>query len=112
MTIWVDAQLSPAIALWINLNFPDIEAKSLRAIGLRDAMDQEIFDKAKIENVVIMTKDSDFVDLLQRFGPPPKVILVTSGNTSNIRMREILINSLDRALIFLNEGESLVELKA
>lgn len=111
MTIWVDAQLSPAIALWMNLNFPSLEAKSLRAIGLRDAMDQEIFDKARIENAIIMTKDSDFIILLQRFGPPPKVILVTSGNTSNKRMREILNKSLEKALIFLSKGESLVELK-
>jgi predicted nuclease of predicted toxin-antitoxin system len=111
MTIWVDAQLSPSIALWMNLNFPDIEAKSLRSIGLRDAMDQEIFERGKLENVVIMTKDSDFVGLLQRFGPPPKVILVTSGNTSNSRMKKILSNSLEKALNFLKKGESLVELK-
>jgi predicted nuclease of predicted toxin-antitoxin system len=51
----------------MNMNFPEIEAISLRAIGLRDAMDQEIFERGKLENVVIKTKDSDFVGFLQRF---------------------------------------------
>ena len=39
MTIWIDAQLSPFIAAWINSNFPNISAKSLRSLGLRDAKD-------------------------------------------------------------------------
>jgi predicted nuclease of predicted toxin-antitoxin system len=78
MTIWVDAQLSPSIALWMNLNFPDIEAKSLRSIGLRDAMDQEIFERGKLENVVIMTKDS-FCWFIAKIWP------TSEGNFSNIR---------------------------
>jgi predicted nuclease of predicted toxin-antitoxin system len=37
-----------------------------------------------------MTKDSDFVDLVERLGPPPQIIWLTCGNTSNLRLREIL----------------------
>lgn len=29
MTIWIDAQLSPALALWINENFEGIGARSV-----------------------------------------------------------------------------------
>lgn len=47
MKLWIDAQLSPAIAAWINRTFGDIEAESVRALGLRDATDPEIFEKAK-----------------------------------------------------------------
>ena len=43
MKIWVDAQLSPAIAAWINRIFDDIEAESVRSLGLRDATDPDIF---------------------------------------------------------------------
>ena len=42
MKIWVDAQLSPAIAAWINRTFEGIEAESVRALGLRDAIDSEL----------------------------------------------------------------------
>ncbi len=46
MIIWIDAQLSPAIAIWIENNF-GIKAFALRDINLRDAEDEEIFRQAK-----------------------------------------------------------------
>jgi predicted nuclease of predicted toxin-antitoxin system len=59
-----------------------------------------------------MTKDSDFLLLLDRFGPPPQVIWVTCGNTSNARFKEILTGTLPRALELLVSGEPLVEINA
>ncbi len=47
MKIWIDAQPSPAIAAWINRTFEDIEAESVQALGLRDALDNDIFQKAR-----------------------------------------------------------------
>ena len=76
MIIWINAQLSPAIAFWIESNF-NVKAIALRDLGLRDAEDQEIFIAAKNANVVMMTKDSDFISLLDRFGLPPKIIWLT-----------------------------------
>lgn len=32
MKLWIDAQLSPAIAAWINRTFEDIDAESVRAL--------------------------------------------------------------------------------
>lgn len=69
MTIWIYAQLSPSLALWINQNFEGIEAKSLLALGLRDALDIVIFQEAKCAGVILMSKDEDFVQMLQTFGP-------------------------------------------
>jgi predicted nuclease of predicted toxin-antitoxin system len=88
MTIWVDAQLSPSIATWIT-NALSIEAITLRDLGLRDAEDPEIFEAAKVQKAIVMTKDSDFVDLVERLGSPPQIIWLTCGNTSNARLREI-----------------------
>jgi len=108
--IWIDAQLSPALAAWINRNYEDIEAKSVRAVGLRDADDQEIYQAAREADVVMMSKDSDFLSLLDRHGPPPRMIWVTCGNTSNRRMREILDQTLQSAAEMLEEGETVVEI--
>ena len=66
MTIWIDAQLSPAIAFWIEDNF-NVKAFALRDLGLRDAEDEEIFLEAKKASAVVITKDSDFLLLLDRF---------------------------------------------
>jgi predicted nuclease of predicted toxin-antitoxin system len=111
MMIWIDAQLSPAIAAWIESSFP-VGAKAVRDLGLRDAVEEEIFAAAKRENAVVMTKDRDFVELLRRLGPPPQVIWVRCGNTSNVRLKEVLTRTLSKALELLATGESLVEITA
>ncbi len=109
MTIWIDAQLSPAIAFWIENNF-DVQSAALRDLGLRDAEDAEIFDAAKRANVVVMTKDSDFVSLLERFDAPPKIIWLTCGNTSNTNLKIILSKTLRDAIDLLEGGEKIVEI--
>ncbi len=109
MTIWVDAHLSPAIATWITSTL-GIEAIALRDLGLRDAEDPEIFEAAKAQKAVVMTKDSDFVDLVERLGSPPQIIWLTCGNTSNAKLREILSETLPRTLELFATGETLVEI--
>jgi hypothetical protein len=47
MKLWVDAQLSPAIARWITDNFSTIEASAIRDLGYRDAEDAVIFFAAR-----------------------------------------------------------------
>jgi predicted nuclease of predicted toxin-antitoxin system len=111
MTIWLDAQLSPAIATWITVQY-SVSAVALRDLGLRDATDREIFFAAKASEAIVMTKDSDFVRLLEVNGPPPKVIWLTCGNTSNARLKEILADTLEKALELLQSGEQLVEINA
>ncbi len=111
MTIWIDAQMSPSIAAWVSSAF-GVHAVAVRDVGLRDAKDQEIFQAARKVNAVVMTKDSDFVLLLERFGPPPQVVWITCGNTSNARLTEILTNTLPRTLELLKSGEKLVEINA
>lgn len=109
-TIWIDAHLSPAIATWITSTF-EVTALALRDLELRDAEDPEIFTAAKAQSVIFMTKDSDFVDLVERLGTPPQIIWLTCGNTSNVRLKEILISVLPRALEILGSGEKIVEIK-
>jgi predicted nuclease of predicted toxin-antitoxin system len=110
MKIWVDAQLSPAIAAWINRTFQDFEAESVRSLGLRDATDSEIFEAAKEADVIVMSKDDDFIRLIEQKGVPPKLLWITCGNTSNARMRDILTKTLLKATDLLKSGENVVEI--
>ncbi|MBP7282112.1 MAG: DUF5615 family PIN-like protein [Leptospiraceae bacterium] len=110
MKIWIDAQLSPSLAIWINSTF-GIESYSLKFLGLRDADDIEIFEKARQEeDIVIMTKDNDFLNLLYELGSPPKIIWITCGNTSNDYLKKILLVNLIQAIELLQSGERLVEI--
>lgn len=70
----------------------------------------QIFMSARAAGAVVMTKDADFVALLAHHGPPPQVLWVTCGNTSNARMREILTATWANARTLLAAGEPLVEL--
>lgn len=108
--IWLDAQLSPVIAPWLETEFK-IKCMAVRDLGLRDAEDLLIFDRAKRANAIVMTKDSDFVELLYTYGPPPRVIWLTCGNTSNENLKMILKKSLGEALRILDSGLNLVEIR-
>jgi len=107
--IWVDAQLSPALAKWITtgLGHP---AQSVRDLGLRSAKDRPIFEAARAANAIVLTKDADFVELVERLGPPPHVLWLTCGNTSNAALRALLRQALPKALDLVAEGEALVEI--
>lgn len=110
MKLWIDAQLSPALAKWITENFASIEAIAVRDLGLRDAEDQVVFFSARNADATVMTKDSDFLELQKRLGAPPKIIWVTCGNTSKARLIEILSVNLQKAVELLEGGEVLVEI--
>lgn len=109
MTIWVDAQLPPAVAGWLREHF-GVDAAALRDLGLRDAEDEEIFGAARSATAVVMTKDSDFVTLLDRLDSPPPIIWITCGNTSNARLRQLLSAALPNAIELIESGERLVEI--
>ncbi|HSP42168.1 MAG TPA: DUF5615 family PIN-like protein [Luteolibacter sp.] len=108
--IWLDAHLSPRVARWIRESLGH-DAEALRYIGLRDAEDTEIFDLAKEHGVILLTKDKDFVDLVTRKGSPPAVIWLRCGNTTEARLKEILAKHLVDALLFVESGDSIVEIQ-
>lgn len=107
--IWVDAHLSPALASWISAELKH-PARSVRDLGLREAKAPQIFEAAREAQAIVLTKDADFVELVERLGPPPHIIWVTCGNTSNAAMRELLRRHLPKALEVLNLGNPLVEI--
>lgn len=109
MMIWIDAQLSPLISKWIQKEY-SIDCNHVMDIGLLNASDEKIFFKAREENVIVISKDIDFVNLLEKYKSPPKLIWLTCGNTSNDRLKEILKNTLQKAIEVLQQGESLVEI--
>ncbi len=109
MKIWVDAQISPTISSWIRSEF-NVDASAVKDVGFRDAEDLEIFQAARSENAVVLRKDRDFILLLERFGPPPVVIWLTCGNTSNSNLKRILAVTFLDAVALVNAGEPLVEI--
>jgi predicted nuclease of predicted toxin-antitoxin system len=107
--LWIDAQLSPALAPWLAERF-HVEAVSVARLGLRDREDEEIFLAARRAGAVMVTKDSDFALLLERLGSPPAVVWLRCGNTSNERLKRLLENLFGDMIRLLESGEVLVEI--
>ena len=109
MKFWVDAQLPPLLAAWLSEKF-HIEAFALRTLGLRDATDAAIFQQAQQQGIVIISKDSDFVELVSRYGPPPQLIWVTCGNVTNRQLQIVFNKTFAESLELLEAGQVMVEI--
>ena len=57
-----------------------MKAVAVRDLGLRDSSDREIFEAARVANAILISKDSDFVELGLGRGSPPKLIWITCGS--------------------------------
>ena len=109
MILWLDAHVSPKLVPWFRDQF-NMESVHVRDLNLREAEDPDIFEAARNAGAVVITKDDDFVLLVERLGPPPQILWLTFGNTSNARLKEILIRALPAAVELLEKGEPLVEI--
>lgn len=107
--VWVDAQLPPALAKWLR-DLGESGAVHVEDLGLLRAEDPEIFEKARQVQAVVITKDNDFVQILERRGPPPRVVWVTCGNRSNPALKDLIVRSWPRVKELLAAGEALVEI--
>ena len=108
--IWVDAQLPPALAVWLAQEYGEI-VLHVQDVGLLGADDQVIFEAARVGGAAaVITKDEDFVRLVERHGSPPQVIWVTCGNVRNVELRRIVLEAWPTVAMLLAAGEPLVEI--
>ena len=110
--IWIDTHISPIIAKWLK-DETGWDVKSFYILGLNDAADEMIFNSAKNHGkVIIISKDSDFPNLIDKFGDPPKLIMINLGNSSNKQMWDFLLKRIYEAVdLLIKENVSIVELE-
>ena len=109
MKLWLDAQLPPSISVWIANRFK-VDTYPVRDLNLLAAKDEEIFFAARKEKAVLISKDFDFVRLIEQNGTPPQLIWLTCGNTSNSNLRRIFESTLEDALRIIGSGDDIVEI--
>jgi predicted nuclease of predicted toxin-antitoxin system len=113
ISVWVDAQLPPALATWLSSEF-DVDAVHIQDRGLLTSRDEEIFLTARrsaagLGHLVLITKDEDFARLVHKHGPPPQILWLTAGNMRNADLRRLILRAWPRLLDLLLGGEPLVE---
>lgn len=66
------------------------ETNHVTDLGLEKSYDLDIWKYAKENDCSILTKDSDFIDLQNLKGYPPKIIMLKSGNVSTSTIIQII----------------------
>jgi predicted nuclease of predicted toxin-antitoxin system len=108
--VWLDANLDPAIAPFLGSQF-NVFVSHVRELGLQQSTDLQLFEAARrLQVTMIVSKDSDFVDLVTLKGPPPKIIWLTCGNLPTASMQRLLSQTFGEAMALLESGSSWVEI--
>ena len=79
MKLLFDQNLSPSLRNRLRGFYPG--STHLIDVGLDLAPDTDVWPYAKDNDFVVVTKDSDYRDLGNRLGHPPKVIWIRTGNS-------------------------------
>lgn len=99
-----DQNLSPKLVKRLADIFP--HSDHLYFLNLDISRDLQIWEYAKANGLVIVTKDVDFADMSILYGFPPKVLWICRGNCSTAEIENILrdhqdaINGLSTNLTF------------
>jgi predicted nuclease of predicted toxin-antitoxin system len=83
-----DENLSPALVRRLADVFPD--SVHVRDVGMKATDDPVVWDYAKDNDLMIVSKDADMHDLSLVYGNPPKVVLLRLGNCSTKQVEELL----------------------
>lgn len=92
MKLLFDHNLSPRLVNRLADLFP--KSSHIYMLGLEQADDQEVWRYAQSNEFIIVTRDSDYNELLVLHGFPPKVIWIRRGNCSTAAIEEMLQSHL------------------
>ena len=92
MKLLFDHNLSPRLTKKLADIYPD--SSHVYPLGLGQAPDQDVWEYARREGFLIVTKDADFGDLCMLLGFPPKVIWIRRGNCQTSTIESMLRHHL------------------
>ena len=93
MKLLLDENLSDRITQRIIIFYPD--SAHVKTLELTNTDDAVIWEYAKANDFVIVSKDSDFHQRSLLYGHPPKFIYLRVGNCSTSKIVQILRDEID-----------------
>lgn len=104
MKLLFDQNLSYKLVQRLTDLFP--ESKHVRRIGLEAASDPVIWEYAKDNGLMIISKDSDFHQRSFLYGFPPKVVWLRLGNCSTTDVEAVLRANFDAIQNFYEDQDA------
>lgn len=107
MRLLVDAQLPPALALWLTSQGHD--AEHVFDVALGSSPDSVVWTHALQKAAVIVTKDEDFAVRAQLSGDGPPVVWIRYGNVRRAELLRRFAVVWPGIVEALDRGEPLIE---
>ena len=98
MKLLFDENLSHKLARLLEDLFPN--SIHVRDVGLKAADDPLVWEYAKTNGLMLVSKDADMHQRSFLFGPPPKVVWVRLGNCSTSDVEKLIRNNRDTIRAF------------
>ena len=103
MKLLFDQNLSKKLVSLLADEFPS--SIHVRDAGLTQASDQDLWEYARANDLVIVSKDEDFHQFSFLYGPPPKVVWVRLGNCTTADIEQALRSCREELLGFSADEE-------
>ena len=101
MKLLFDENLSPKLPFRLADLFPN--SLHVRDVDMKSTIDPIVWDYAKSNDLMIVSKDSDMHDLSLVFGNPPKVIWIRLGNCSTSQVESLLRRDFEAIALFYQD---------
>ncbi len=95
MKLLLDENLSRRLVPFLQHDYPG--SSQVVLLGLESASDQRVWQTARDQGFVIVTRDADFQELSLVWGQPPQVIRLNTPNPSRAATLKLLLEN--RSLI-------------
>ena len=104
MKLLFDQNLSHKLAHRLADLFPD--STHVREVGLKEAEDPVVWEYAKRQGFMIVSKDADFHQRSFLFGFPPKVVWIRLGNCTTAEVEQVIRKNFDPIKAFTEDEEA------
>ncbi len=109
MNFLVDNQLPPALARFIQSEF-ETKAMHVADLGLRDASDAEVWRYASTHDLILISKDEDFANMVLN-KPTAKLIWVRVGNCRRVSLLDLFRRIWPRIIERFECGDRFIEIR-
>jgi predicted nuclease of predicted toxin-antitoxin system len=103
MKLLLDENLSPRLATLLAAHYPGTTQVEL--LGLRGASDTTVWELARTQGYVLVSKDNDFRQRSFQYGAPPKVVWLKVGNAGTAAIHRLLTQSHSAIARFVADPE-------
>lgn len=100
----LDNNLSPKLCRHLLLVFPG--TVHVEHVGLENSPDPDVWRCAQAQGLAILTKDSDFNQLVQFYGHPPKVVWLRCGNVTTAQVLALIQTNERDIRLFLQDAKA------